>query len=149
MGLSYLLSTLSSPLVKKNSSKCVNPMISTGKSTDWLCSPTDIFRSREHILVHIYNSKLCSFRRKSYMPIVRIPSSYNGFTTSFSLCQVIVGTFSFFFMINIFSYKFAILYGNFRLSPLVCFLAVGKFLSRAKPHVVQSTLDRNFPTAFL
>ncbi len=72
------------------------------------------------------------------MPIVRIPSSYNGFTTSFSLCQVIVGTFSFFFMINIFSYKFAILYGNFRLSPLDCFLAV-----RAVPVKSKATCGAN------
>ena len=70
-------------------------------------------------------------------------------TQELSLCQVNVGNFPFFFMVNIFSYKTAVIDGSFRLSPLVCFLAVVKFLSRAKPHVVQSTLDRNFTTAFL
>lgn len=60
------------------------------------CNKTAIFRTREHILVPIYSSKLCSFKRKSYMLIVRIPSlSCNGFTTSFTIIIFLNESFTF------------------------------------------------------
>ena len=53
----------------------------------------------------------------------------------YSLCQVNVGNFSFFFMTNTFSFKTAVIDGSFRLSPLVCLLAAGSSFCQGQSHM--------------
>ena len=64
------------------------------------------------------------------------PLSDKNFTlANYSLCQVNVGNYSFFFMTNIFSFKTAVIDGSFRHSPLVCLLAAGSSFCQGQSHM--------------